>query len=457
MSKQLQESVAPATAQQDITEQAMAEQQAEYEAMAQQSMTALRSQEELEQEAYLNGDTQALYSTDSYQYQDDNMPQNSNVFYQGETGAFDEEAMNAATEQLEPEVDPMVTEQQAESENTNKFADVCANLFQKLANIFGEDTAIGEKLQEVADNIRGNYAEDARKVQEEALQAQSGADTATNTDSNATTEAASDEYVPTAEERLQRKEAEDYSNQNMRENAQLVARNDEFLDMADATSKDFSHMDNGMVVMGERLQEDTMARLAPVDAGAKEKSECANNYMTMMRGIKTYNDTALDEISERYKDDPEKLETAKQGLGNLMTRATGNAYAMIGGDNKQWDFLSEKDVQELDSMKLQGVDMTYSEYVKDRGLQLESEKDDMSMYANAEDTVSKQTEEPVALGSHSGGSFGVESRTDMKGTMTKSVSNSGVDRGQQAENVFSTVLQNEAQSKQESFTAGLER
>ena len=83
--------------------------------------------------------------------------------------------------------------------------------------------------------------------------------------------------------------------------------------------------------------------------------------------------------------------------------------------------------------------------------------EDMSMYANAEDTVSKQTEEPVALGSHSGGSFGVESRTDMKGDMTKSVSNSGVDRGQQAENVFSTVLQNEAQSKQESFTAGLER
>ena len=155
-----------------------------------------------------------------------------------------------------------------------------------------------------------------------------------------------------------------------------IVADDDFLSMKDAKDSKFQVMTSSMNVMGRELQMDSAVRLTPDDATAEDYSDVANNYMTMARGVKAYNDEALKGINEKYKNDPEKLETAKAGLGNLMTHASENMYGIIGDSNKMNNFLSEADKKELDNMHLQGVTTTYSEimvngpyqiYVESRG------------------------------------------------------------------------------------------
>ena len=149
-----------------------------------------------------------------------------------------------------------------------------------------------------------------------------------------------------------------------------------------------------------------------------------------------------------------------------MSRATGKAYGIVAGDNRTYDFLSEEDIQELDSMQLQGVDKTYSQYVAEHQLQPQGQED-MSVYANAFETSShlsgkmESVVEPNAT-SVARGNTGVQSvysrMTERQmGTQTSMPKTSVSNRGAQAENAFSTVLQNERAAKQNSLTDGLER
>lgn len=424
-------------------------QQAEYDAMVQQSMAALQNQEQMEQEAYATGNTDGLYDA-----------------YNGSVNA--ETANIEISEQELPDVDPTVTEQQIITDEKSQFSNVFAKLFGTLASVFGKDSAIGSKLQEVAEQLDGTYGQDASEVQQQTL------DDLNETNQDAIEETAVDMqsgegvYVPTAEEQRNRQEALEFSNENMRESARLVAENDEFVDMADAKDTDFKYMDSSMNVMRIHLGEKAMGSLSAVDVGAKEKSDVANDYMTMVRGLKTYNDTALTEIETKYQDDPEKLEKAKQGLGNMMSRAGNQAYNIIGNANRQYDFLSEQDKAELDELQLQGLDKTYSEYVNENKLEPQ-QKEDMKMYANAEQ-VDVETDNELTKFSESSKSdmkssgmttgtqtLNVESRTSVQNTNKTVVSTLGQSRGQMAENVFDTVLKNEEAAKQSSLISGLER
>lgn len=432
-------------------------QQAEYDAMVQQSMAALQNQEQLEQEAYVTGNTADLYDVYDSSVSAESMPMNV------------ETVESETAEQALPDVDPTVTEQQAVAGEKPQFSNVFAKLFGTLANAFGKDSAIGSKLQEVAEQLDGIYSQDASAIQQEAIDALNGTNQA-DTEGFVATDMQSGEgvYVPTAEEQQERQEALDFSNQNMRESAQLVAANDEFVDMADVKDKDFKYMDSSMNVMRIRLGEKAMGSLSAVDVGAKEKSDVANDYMTMVRGLKTYNDTALTEIETKYQDDPEKLEKAKQGLGNMMSRAGNQVYNIVGNANRQYDFLSEQDKAELDELQLQGLDKTYSEYVDENKLEPQ-QKEDMTMYANAEQVDVEAGNELIkfsessksdmkSLGTTKGTqTLSVESRTAVQNANKTVVSTLGQSRGQMAENVFDTVLKNEEAAKQSSLTSGLER
>lgn len=416
----------------------------EEEAMLQQSMTALQQQEEMEQEAYANGDMNSLYGVDSYQV----MPNNDGA------------AIVDADANL-PEVDPEVTAQQQQDAASSKYTNVFASLFNKLSTVFGEDSAIGSKLKEIADNLQGTYGQNAEEVQQQAMQermmrGQSGLQGDV-----------SETYVPDAQTQAQWQEQQDLSNQNMIENADTLVQNDEFVKLADAKDGDFDRMTSGMTIMHQRLGEDAMVQLSAMDSGAEQKASVANNYMTMMRGIKSYNDEALSGIETKYADDPEKLELAKQGLGNLMSRAADKAYAATAGDNYGFDFLSEKDVQELDAMQLQGVDKTYSQYVAENHLQPQGQmQDDMSLYANAMDMKSAEVAEMSGdtvmpreanyqLKNYGGPQ--IDSRMAGKETTKSEIKLSGSDRGAQAEERFSTILQNEQAAQKESLLGGLER
>lgn len=414
----------------------------EEDVMLQQSMAALRQQEEMEQEAYATGDMNALYSTDSYQLTEGDLQRPS------------------ADDTL-PDVDPEVSKQQEEQTGVNPYTNVFASMFHKLSAVFGEDSAIGSKLQEIADNLQGTYGQDAEQVQQDAMQERMvrGQE---DTESDVTDE--SDEYIPDAATQARWKQQGDASNQHMVENAEELVKNDEFVKLADAKDGDFDRMVSGMTVMHQHLGEEAMVRLSAMDSDAKDKAEVSNNYMTMMRGLQAYNDTALSGIEEKYADDPEKLEQAKLGLNNLMGRAAGKAYGIVAGDNQSFRFLSERDIQELDDMQLSGVG-TYSEYVAENHLQLNPE--DTSLYTNGLDDGKTESEVDVADSeSEQQANFSLK-RAGMPvppvidSRMSKSASKQTPkvlheDRGKAAEERFHKVLENEKASQQGIAFDGLE-
>lgn len=425
--------------------------------MAYASMAALQQQEELERDAYNRGDMNAAYSADTYQ-DAMNLPADKMQNPAAMTLEHQSETM--------PENDATVNKDTAKDvsfENTKdvttekKYNNIFASMFHKVAIVFGPDSAIGSKFEEVANQLEDRYGTDAHVVQQEAMEArmQRGngsiamdASNVKTTSAEAETQDAkskSEDYVPTAEKQSSREEQLKASNEHMKESADLAVSDDDFLSMKDAKDSKFQVMTSSMNVMGRELQMDSAVRLTPDDATAEDYSDVANNYMTMARGVKAYNDEALKGINEKYKDDPEKLETAKAGLGNLMNHASENMYGIIGDSNKMNNFLSEADKKELDNMHLQGVTTTYSDYVKEH--QLEPEKNTGSN-KTADKTVDKATDKEVEKADNKTNGYtlastaGVTSRVAQMENATKARKNdlSAANRGQMAEDKFKHIL-----------------
>ena len=257
----------------------------------------------------------------------------------------------------------------------------------------------------------------------------------------------SEDYIPTAEKQSLRDEQLKASNKHMKESADLAVSDDDFLSMKDAKDSKFQVMTSSMNVMGRELQMDSAVRLTPDDATAEDYSDVANNYMTMARGVKAYNDEALKGINEKYKDDPEKLETAKAGLGNLMTHASENMYEIIGDSNKMNNFLSEADKKELDDMHLQGVTTKYSDYVKEHHLEPEKNTGldktmDKMVDKESDMSVVKSDKSDNKTNGYTTGTVGVTSRVAQMENATKARKNdlSTANRGQMAEDKFKHIL-----------------
>lgn len=413
--------------------------------MAYASMAALQQQEELERDAYNRGDMNAAYSADTYQ-----------------------DAMNLPADKMQNPA-AMTLEHQSETMPENdatvnkdvttekKYNNIFASMFHKVAIVFGPDSAIGSKFEEVANQLEDRYGTDAHVVQQEAMEARmqrgngsiaTDASNVKTTSAEAETQDAkskSEDYVPTAEKQSSREEQLKASNEHMKESADLAVSDDDFLSMRDAKDSKFQVMTSSMNVMGRELQMDSAVRLTPDDATAEDYSDVANNYMTMARGVKAYNDEALKGINEKYKDDPEKLETAKAGLGNLMNHVSENMYGIIGDSNKMNNFLSEADKKELDNMHLQCVTTTYSDYVKEH--QLEPEKN-TGLDKTADKTVDKATDKEAEKADNKTNGYtlastaGVTSRVAQMENATKARKNdlSAANRGQMAEDKFKHIL-----------------
>lgn len=427
--------------------------------MAYASMAALQQQEELERDAYNRGDMTAAYSADTYQ-DAINLPadkmQNQTVITlenPSETMPKDDVIANKnATNDVAPENTKDVTTEK-------KYNNIFASMFHKVATVFGTDSAIGSKFEEVANQLEDRYGTDAHVVQQEAMEArmQHGNGSITTDVSNVKTTSAksetqdvkskSEDYTPTAEKQSLRDEQLKASNKHMKESADLAVSDDDFLSMKDAKDSKFQVMTSSMNVMGRELQMDSAVRLTPDDATAEDYSDVANNYMTMARGVKAYNDEALKGINEKYKDDPEKLETAKAGLGNLMTHASENMYGIIGDSNKMNNFLSEADKKELDNMHLQGVTTTYSDYVKEHHLEPEKNTGldktmDKTVDKESDMSVVKSDKSDNKTNGYTTGTVGVTSRVAQMENATKARKNdlSTANRGQMAEDKFKHIL-----------------
>lgn len=427
--------------------------------MAYASMAALQQQEELERDAYNRGDMTAAYSADTYQdainLPADKMQNQTAITLENPSETMPKDDVTAnknATNDVAPENTKDVTTEK-------KYNNIFASMFHKVATVFGPDSAIGAKFEEVANQLEDRYGTDAHVVQQEAMEArmQRGNGSIATDASNVKTtsveaetqgvKSKSEDYTPTAEKQSLRDEQLKASNKHMKESADLAVSDDDFLSMKDAKDSKFQVMTSSMNVMGRELQMDSAVRLTPDDATVEDYSDVANNYMTMARGVKAYNDEALKGINEKYKDDPEKLETAKAGLGNLMTHASENMYGIIGDSNKMNNFLSEADKKELDNMHLQGVTTTYSDYVKEH--QLEPEKNtgldktmDKTVDKESDMSVVKSDKSDNKTNGYTTGTVGVTSRVAQMENATKARKNdlSTANRGQMAEDKFKHIL-----------------
>lgn len=428
--------------------------------MAYASMAALQQQEELERDAYNRGDMTAAYSADTYQ-DAINLPADKTQNQTAMTLEHQSETMpnnNATKDVLSDNTNNVLPEDTKDAIPEKKYNNIFASMFHKVASVFGTDSAIGSKFEEVANQLEDRYGTDAHEVQQEAMEARmqrgngSIATDALNKKSVSKSEmtdakSKSEDYIPTAEKQSLRDEQLKASNKHMKESADLAVSDDDFLSMKDAKDSKFQVMTSSMNVMGRELQMDSAVRLTPDDATAEDYSDVANNYMTMARGVKAYNDEALKGINEKYKDDPEKLETAKAGLGNLMTHASENMYGIIGDSNKMNNFLSEADKKELDNMHLQGVTTTYSDYVKEH--QLEPEKNtgldktmDKTVDKESDMSVVKSDKSDNKTNGYTTGTVGVTSRVAQMENATKARKNdlSTANRGQMAEDKFKHIL-----------------
>ena len=428
--------------------------------MAYASMAALQQQEELERDAYNRGDMTAAYSADTYQ-DAINLPADKTQNQTAMTLEHQSETMpnnNATKDVLSDNTNNVLLEDTKDAIPEKKYNNIFASMFHKVASVFGTDSAIGSKFEEVANQLEDRYGTDAHEVQQEAMEArlQRGRDSiaadALNKKSVSKSEmtdakSKSEDYIPTAEKQSLRDEQLKASNKHMKESADLAVSDDDFLSMKDAKDSKFQVMTSSMNVMGRELQMDSAVRLTPDDATAEDYSDVANNYMTMARGVKAYNDEALKGINEKYKDDPEKLETAKAGLGNLMIHASENMYGIIGDSNKMNNFLSEADKKELDDMHLQGVTTKYSDYVKEH--QLEPEKNtgldktmDKTVDKESDMSVVKSDKSDNKTNGYTTGTVGVTSRVAQMENATKARKNdlSTANRGQMAEDKFKHIL-----------------
>lgn len=428
--------------------------------MAYASMAALQQQEELERDAYNRGDMTAAYSADTYQ-DAINLPADKTQNPTAMTLEHQSETMpenGMANDVLQNDTNGATSDATKDATTEKKYNNIFASMFHKVATVFGTDSAIGSKFEEVANQLEDRYGTDAHEVQQEAMEArlQRGRDSiaadalnkkSVSKSEMTDTKSKSEEYTPTAEKQSLRDEQLKASNKHMKESADLAVSDDDFLSMKDAKDSKFQVMTSSMNVMGRELQMDSAVRLTPDDATAEDYSDVANNYMTMARGVKAYNDEALKGINEKYKDDPEKLETAKAGLGNLMTHASENMYGIIGDSNKMNNFLSEADKKELDNMHLQGVTTTYSDYVKEH--QLEPEKNtgldktmDKTVDKESDMSVVKSDKSDNKTNGYTTGTVGVTSRVAQMENATKARKNdlSTANRGQMAEDKFKHIL-----------------
>lgn len=429
--------------------------------MAYASMAALQQQEELERDAYNRGDMTAAYSADTYQdainLPADKMQNPTAMTLEHQSETMPENGM--ANDVLQNDTKGATSDATKDAIPEKKYNNIFASMFHKVATVFGTDSAIGSKFEEVANQLEDRYGTDAHVVQQEAMKArmQRGNGSIATDASNVKTtsveaetqgvKSKSEDYTPTAEKQSLRDEQLKASNKHMKESADLAVSDDDFLSMKDAKDSKFQVMTSSMNVMGRELQMDSAVRLTPDDATAEDYSDVANNYMTMARGVKAYNDEALKGINEKYKNDPEKLETAKAGLGNLMTHASENMYGIIGDSNKMNNFLSEADKKELDDMHLQGVTTKYSDYVKEHHLEPEKNTGldktmDKTVDKESDMSVVKSDKSDNKINGYTTGTVGVTSRVVQMENATKARKNdlSTANRGQMAEDKFKHIL-----------------
>lgn len=298
---------------------------------------------------------------------------------------------------------------------TSEYNNVLAKLVGTIAEFVGKDTSLGAKLTEMADNLdagssSGEYdpANPYHDLNDQQLWDAAGA-SGEQASENTGLESSGSENVGLENSGSEGTEssgvqadasplgASGLTESNvafMSDKANQSVLSGEFLAAGQATDdKPFREMRDTTNSICNELSDDTVNNMVGVDAwedNSPQKQDSSYKHMSFMRGLSAYSEQAVAGIEEAFANDPEGKETAMKGLNGMMAASVPQAFDALYSNNKSFNFLTEADKAELNSMKFAGTDMTYGEYEAARMEQdgIESEYGTMSveeadMYANA--------------------------------------------------------------------------
>ena len=441
----------------------------------QQAMAELEREEEEE----LQNGYDAGYVSESQ------IPSGSSV--EEDAYAYDTEAMMESDGVTIP-ADELSEETAVEEPEYTNFL---SRLFDGMADAMGKDTELGQTLSQMADQMEKGFS--GKNPKEEAAKTDTQEDLLNRDVSDFEQKSDADLVGMDAEEladyaqdarayEAQRVEAANQpvdgmsTEEAMAWQAKDAVAMGDLLDAADAT--EFPTVTSSMERLDFTLSTRAMGVMSGVDVGDEQKATVSDMYMDVMRGVEAYSDAATQAIEEQYADDPEKKQQATQGLENLMRQTVGESYGMIYKADNTYDFLSEADRKELDSMDIAGVNASYSDYEQTKQyldektvepeITDEAESEDESLY----DPDQAYTEEDAMYGEPEWGtedSYGDhgfdqgEPQTNAKPRRENlpyvSGSESGytrvnlkeqtsrTDRGAQAEERFGSIVEADEQSK----------
>lgn len=256
-----------------------------------------------------------------------------------------------------------------------EYTNFLSRLFDGMADAMGKDTELGQTLSQMADQMEKGFS--GKNPKEEAAKTDTQEDLLNRDVSDFEQKSDADLVGMDAEEladyaqdarayEAQRVEAANQpvdgmsTEEAMAWQAKDAVAMEDLLDAADAT--EFPTVTSSMERLDFTLSTRAMGVMSGVDVGDEQKATVSDMYMDVMRGVEAYSDAATQAIEEQYADDPEKKQQATQGLENLMRQTVGESYGMIYKADNTYDFLSEADRKELDSMDIAGVNASYSDY-----------------------------------------------------------------------------------------------
>lgn len=334
----------------------------------------------------------------------------------------------SAEDQSEPEID--ISGEQGQGQD---YQDFFARLIDSMAQIVGPDTELGSRLSDFADELEGNNVDgeqfrsdvdpdyyDLNKLN----QSESGRDTVPFVEKGQDPESDRENITDQKPELHLPKEQKDAVSRQLLKFGEDDAKSDDKLNdlQQDVISP-----------VRKKLFKDTMDqfRADPIawKDGSPQKQRCADEHLGVLRGLETYNRAAKECIQETYSDDPEKMQQAIKGLERTMEAMVMPIYDVTYQNDKNYNFLSDKDKQELDNMHFDGMDVSYSEFAAKK----DHKFDPLAMYANAglDDPIEsgKQAGEPESGSTKKGTDKPLESKSKPK------------DRGAEAEQEFASQLE----------------
>lgn len=96
---------------------------------------------------------------------------------------------------------------------------------------------------------------------------------------------------------------------------------------------------------------------------AESKAELATAAKQILQGWSTYGENASDALRATYGGNPEEQAKGEAGLGKMMRAAVQPNLEILKGLNEQYQFLSEEDIAQLDTLQFKGLDgVTFSNY-----------------------------------------------------------------------------------------------